>query len=214
MRVKDLSKYSKPREKLQRYGVTKLADHELLAIILGSGIQGTNVVELSKKIVKTIQDIGSEALTLKDLLLIRGLGEVKAMQIMAALEYGSRQQDAKADVVMSPEKVFELCADIRNSKKEHFVAFYLNSRGALMEREIISIGTLDASLVHPREVFEPALRHCAASIIVAHNHPSNDTKHSHEDVEVTKQLVHAGKLLGIEVVDHVVVSKDKWTSIL
>jgi len=214
MKVKDLAKYSKPREKLQRYGVKKLADHELLAIILGSGIQGTNVVELSKKIVKTIEDIGSEALTLRDLLLIRGLGEAKAMQIIAALEFGRRQQDAKVDAVMSPEKVFELCADIRSSKKEHFVAFYLNSRGALIEREIISIGTLNASLVHPREVFEPALRHCAASIIVAHNHPSNDTERSHEDAEVTKQLVHAGKLLGIEVVDHVVVSKDKWTSIL
>lgn len=214
MKVKDLSKYSKPREKLQRYGVKKLSDHELLAIILGSGIHGTNVVELSKKIVKTIKEIGPEVLTLKDLLLIKGLGDVKAMQIVAALEYGHRQQSTGNEIVMSPKKVFELCADIRNSKKEHFVAFYLNSRGALIEREIISIGTLNASLVHPREVFEPALRHSAASIIVAHNHPSNDTERSHEDTEVTRQLVHAGKLLGIEVVDHLVVSKDKWTSIL
>ncbi|MCW9054422.1 MAG: DNA repair protein RadC [Candidatus Pacebacteria bacterium] len=214
MKMKDAPKYARPREKLARYGVGKLTNHELLAIVLGSGTQGTNVVQLAKKIVNKVEEVGLESLTIKDLTSIKGLGMVKAGQVLAALEYGRRQHAAKDEVVMTPEKVFELCADFRNSRKEHFVAFYCNSRGALIAREIISIGTLDASLVHPREVFEPALRHSAASIIVAHNHPSGDSECSHEDVEITKQLQHASKLLGIDLIDHVIVSRGGWTSVL
>ena len=214
MKVKDLSKYARPREKLERYGVGKLADYELLAIVLGSGVQGTNVIELAKKITKKVEAIGLEKLTLDELKSIKGLGMVKAGQVLAALEYGRRQFAHHDDIIITPEKVFELCADIRNSRKEHFVAFYLNSRGALIAREIISIGTLDASLVHPREVFEPALRHGAASIVVAHNHPSGDVKPSHDDIEITKILIHAGKILDIKVIDHNIVSSTENNSII
>lgn len=212
MKVKDLSKYARPREKLDRYGVNKLADHELLAIVLGSGVAGTNVIELAKKIVKKVNEVGLDKLTLIDLTAIKGLGNVKAGQVLSALEFGRRQFVEEKEVIMTPEEVFERCSDIRSSKKEHFVAFYLNSRNALIAREIISIGTLDASLVHPREVFEPALRHSAASIIIAHNHPSRDSECSMEDIEITKQIRHAGKVLGIDVLDHIVVSETDWTS--
>lgn len=214
MKVKDLSKYSRPREKLERYGVSKLADHELLAVVLGSGVRGTNVIELARKIVKKVDQVGLEELTIQDLIEIKGLGKVKAGQVLTALEYGRRQFAHHDDIIITPEKVFELCVDIRNSRREHFVAFYLNSRGALIAREIISIGTLDASLVHPREVFEPALRHGAASIVVAHNHPSGDTEPSQDDNEVTKKLLHAGKILDIQVLDHMIVTDKTFKSFI
>lgn len=207
MKVKDLSKYARPREKLERYGVGKLHDHELLAIVLGSGIKGTNVVELAKKIVKKVETVGLEKLTLDDLTSIKGLGTVKAGQVFAALEFGRRQYAPHDEVIITPEKVFELCADIRTSRKEHFVAFYLNSRGALIARELISIGTLDASLVHPREVFEPALRHGAASIVVAHNHPSGNHEPSAADHDVTVRLKRVGDHLGVPILQHVIITQ-------
>lgn len=205
--MKDVAKYERPREKLERYGIGKLADHELLAIVLGSGIKGVNVVELSKRIVKAVGKVGLENLTLEHLIEIKGLGMAKAGQVLAALEFGRRQYAAE-EIVLTPEKVFELCEDIRSSRKEHFVAFYLNSRGALIVREVISIGILDASLVHPREVFEPALRHGAAAIIVAHNHPSGNHEPSAADRAVTAVLKEAGKLLGIDLLEHIIVTKN------
>lgn len=212
-KVKDLSKFDRPREKLEKYGTVKLSDHELLAIVLGSGIKGTNVIELSKKIVKLVKDIGIEKLTLDDLKGVRGLGNAKAMQIISALEFGRRQFIKTPEIIITPEKVFELSADFRTSKKEHFVAFYLDSRNSLIAREVISVGILNASLVHPREVFEPAIRLGAASIIVAHNHPSGDTTPSNEDYEVTKRLKEAAKLLGINFQNHMIVTKDSHSVI-
>ncbi len=213
-KVKDLSKYDRPREKLAKYGMVKLADHELLAIVLGSGIKGTNVIQLAKKIVKLVKETGLEKITLDDLKEVRGLGFAKAAQIISALEFGRRQFVKTPEIIMTPEKVFELSADFRASKKEHFVAFYLDSRNALIAREVISIGILNASIVHPREVFEPALRLGAASIIVAHNHPSGDVTPSNEDFEVTKRLKEAAKLLGIHLQNHLIVTKDTYKVLL
>lgn len=213
-KVKDLSKFDRPREKLEKYGTVKLADHELLAIVLGSGIKGTNVIQLARKIVKLVNEVGLEKITLEDLKGIRGLGDAKAMQIISALEFGRRQFVKSPEIIMTPEKVFELCVDFRNSKKEHFVAFYLDSRNALIAREVISIGILNASIVHPREVFEPALRLGAASIIIVHNHPSGDTTPSNEDFEVTKRLKEAAKLLGIHLQNHFIVTKTSHSNIL
>lgn len=210
MKVKDLSKYERPREKMARYGTVKLADHELLAIVLGSGIKGTNVVQLAKKIVTRVRKIGLDDLKLEDLLEIKGLGEAKALQILAALEFGRRQFVKNPEVIVTPEKVFELCADIRGAKKEHFVAFYLDSRNALIAREVISVGILNASLVHPREVFEPAIRYGAASIIVAHNHPSGDLTPSRDDKEMTLRLKEVGGMLGIRLIDHFVLTKGEF----
>ncbi|HUX35909.1 MAG TPA: DNA repair protein RadC [Candidatus Paceibacterota bacterium] len=207
MKIKDLPKVDLPREKLEKYGTSKLHDHELLAILLGSGIKGFNVLQLSKKILKTISEIGKDKIALSDLLKIKGLGKAKASQIIAVLELGKRLHLNQNPEILSAEDVWKLCADIRESKKEHFIAFYLDTQNRLIERQIISIGTLNASLVHPREVFEPAVRLSVASIIVAHNHPSGEIKPSDEDREVTKRLSEAGKLLGITLTDHVIVTK-------
>jgi DNA repair protein RadC len=211
MKIKELSKVDLPREKLEKYGVQKLADHELLALLLGSGIQGTNVLELSKKILKTIKKIGRHKITLRDLLEIGGLGPAKAAQVIAVLELGSRLSAGAPDV-LSPEDVWKFCADIRDSKKEHFLAFYLDTQQRLIERQIVFIGTLNATLVHPREIFEPAVALHAASIVVAHNHPSGDLSPSAEDREVTKRLAAAGDILGIDLIDHIIVSSRGWVS--
>ena len=207
MKIKDLPKVDLPREKLEKYGVSKLHDHELLAILLVSGIKDLNVLQLSKKILKTISEIGKENIVLNDLLKIKGLGKAKASQILAVLELGKRLHSNQNPEVLSAEDIWKLCADIRESKKEHFIAFYLDTQNRLIERQIISIGTLSASLVHPREVFEPAVRLSTASIIVAHNHPSGEINPSGEDREVTKRLSEVGKLLGISFADHVIVTK-------
>lgn len=207
MKIKDLPKINLPREKLEKYGPSKLADFELLAILLGSGIKGLNVLELSKKILKVIKKIGIKKVLLKDLLEIKGLGKAKASQIISVLELTNRFNEDKIEI-LSPKDVWQLCSDIRESKKEHFVVFYLDTQNKLIERQIISIGILNSSLVHPREVFEPAIKFSAASILIAHNHPSGILDPSGEDREVTKRLVEAGNLLGISVIDHIILGKN------
>mgnify|MGYP001558180805 CR=1 FL=1 len=213
MKIKDLPKIELPREKLEKYGVKKLADFELLAILLGSGIEGLNVLQLSKKILAVIQKSGTTKITLEDLLRIKGLGKAKASQILAVIELGQRLQHEKKQKVLSAEDIWKLCSDVRDSKKEHFLAFYIDTQNGLIERQIISIGTLNVSIVHPREVFEPAVRLSASSVILAHNHPSGNCEPSQDDVEVTRRLAEAGKILGIETVDHVIIVKDKFFSL-
>ncbi|HCC06177.1 TPA: hypothetical protein DEP94_02380 [Candidatus Nomurabacteria bacterium] len=213
MKLKSLAKIDLPREKLQKYGVNKLKDHELLALLLGSGIKDTNVLELSKKILKNIEKDGIDKITLEKLLVIKGLGKAKSSQIIALLELGKRLHTDRNPEVLSAQDVWNLCADFRESKKEHFAAFFLDTQSRLIERQIISIGTLNTSLVHPREVFEPAIKLSAASIIIAHNHPSGSLEPSKEDKKVTERLKQSGELLGIEVVDHIVLSKSGFLSI-
>ncbi len=213
MKIKDLAIIDRPREKLEKYGPDKLTDPELLAVLLGSGIKGLNVVELAKRIVKMIERTGPVKVGLENLLKEKGLGKAKAMQVIAALEFGKRINSEQKAEILSPSDAWKLCGDIRNSKKEHFVAFYLDTRSKLIERQIISIGTLNASLVHPREVFEPAIVLRAASVIVAHNHPSGDTEPSDDDITSTKRLTEAGKILGIELLDHVIVTAAGFSSL-
>lgn len=211
--MKSLPKIDLPREKLEKYGLQKLADYELLAILLGSGIKGTNVLQLSKKILTIVYKIGDANLTLDDLVEINGLGKAKASQVLAALELGRRTQAVKNPEVLSPQDVWNLCADFRASKKENFAVFYLDTQNRLIERIIISVGTLSESLVHPREVFEPAVRLSAASILIAHNHPSGIVTPSAEDVSVTKRLSETGDIIGIKLLDHIIVSSLDFTSI-
>jgi DNA repair protein RadC len=213
MKIKDLARVDRPREKLEKYGTDKLTNPELLAVLLGSGIKGLNVVELSMKIVRIIEKTGADKITLEKLLEERGLGKAKALQVIAALEFGKRLNSEQKPEILTPEDVWKLCADIRNSKKEHFVAFYLDTQSKLIERQIISIGTLNASLVHPREVFEPAVALHAASLLVAHNHPSGDLEPSDDDTAVTKRLAESGKILGIELIDHIIVTISNFSSL-
>lgn len=204
-KIKNLTKIKLPREKLVKYGSTKLKDFELLAILLGSGIKGKNVLSLAKIILKKIKIIGLKKITIEDIKNIKGIGSTKAMQIIALIELSNRFTTTKPEI-LSPKDIWKLCADIRSSKREHFVAFYLDTQSRLIERQIISIGTLSTSLVHSREVFEPALSLHAASIIVAHNHPSNNLKPSTADLALTKILIKSGKILGIPLENHVILT--------
>ena len=212
MKIANLPRIERPREKLIKYGPEKLSDEELFAILVRTGRKGKNVIELAKEIVKVVSyDINN--INVEKLSKIKGLGPTKSSEIVASFEIGKRYlKDKKRSIILSPKEAWEELFDIRSSKKEHFVALFLDSRNQTIKKEIISIGTINASLVHPREVFEPAIKHSAVSIIIAHNHPSNQTSPSENDVEVTKKLISAGKLLDIKVLDHIIVTEDSWFS--
>lgn len=212
-KIKEIPKIDRPREKMQKYGPGKLTDSELLAILLRTGTENLNVVELSKKIIKKFGKKNLPKARFPELKKTFGLGPAKAAEIMACFELGRRFLNGKkAELILSPKDVWESVKDIRDNKKEHFVIFYLDTRNQKIQRDVISVGTLNANIVHPREVFEPAIRCAAAQIIVSHNHPSGDTNPSNDDLEVTKRLADAGKILGIDVIDHVVVSENSFLS--
>ena len=211
--IKDLPKVERPREKLMQYGPGKLSNSELLAIVLRSGKKGENVIELANKIMKRFSKDELPNLTFNDLKDYPGLGPAKACEIVACFELGKRLlKDKKAEIYLKPREIWEELKDLRDHKKEHFVIFYLDSRNQEIKREIVSVGSLNANLVHPREVFEPAVRNLAAQIILAHNHPSGDPEPSEDDLEITKRLVESGKILGIEVIDHIIITKTGFIS--
>ena len=213
VRIKDIYKGDRPRERLMRFGPDKLKDYELLALILNTGIKNENVVDISKKILRKYKINNLKQIKPKDLLEIKGVGKIKALRIIACLEFGKRVLNTKTfSFIYSPKDIWEDLKVIRGSKKEHFYVFYLDSRNQIINKELVSIGTLNASIVHPREVFEPAVRNLAAQIILSHNHPSQDPNPSEEDIVLTKRLIEAGRLLGIEIIDHVIISKEKYFS--
>jgi len=211
--IKDMPRVERPREKLMRYGPDKLSVEELLAIIIRTGRKGESALKVSAKILKRFTAEGLAGLTHADLKSQPGIGPVKACELLACFELGRRFINGKkASIYLKPKDIWEDLRDIRDQKKEHFVVFYLDTRNQEIKREIISIGCLNANLVHPREVFEPAVKNLAASVIVAHNHPSGNLEPSQEDIDLTKRLAGAGKLLGIELLDHVIVSKEGFSS--
>jgi DNA repair protein RadC len=210
----DQSKNDRPREKLARKGAAALSDYELLMAIIGSGNAQADVTKIAQNVRKLIAEKGSN-LTYEDLLTIKSLGPAKATQIMAGFELWRRQFEvSERPIIDTPEKAVAQLSDIRDKKQEYFVCLTLDGANRLIAKRIITIGTLTSSLVHPREVFADAITDRAASIIVAHNHPSGNVTVSNEDAEVTKRLQDAGKVIGIDVIDHIIVTEDKSTSIL
>jgi DNA repair protein RadC len=204
----------RPRERLLDWGAAALNDVDLLAAILGTGTHGADAVETAGGIARAVNLRRLHLVPLEDLLAVKGMGPARAAQLLAAAELGRRlwpDGDA-APLVRGPEQVYELTRDIRAANREHFVGFYLNSRHQVLRRDIISIGSLNASIVHPREVYLPAIAVSAASLVLAHNHPSGDPTPSEEDLAITKRLQEAGRLLGIELVDHVIVARDAYAS--
>ncbi len=210
MKLTELKKIELPREKMEKYGAKRLKNFELIAIVLGSGIKGCNVLELARKIEKLITQKSVNNVTLEDLRKIRGLGKTKAIQILSVISLVDRLGNELSAEVLSGKDIWNLCADFRSSKKEHMVAFYLDTQQRLIERRVISVGTLDASLLHPREVFESALQLSAAGVVLAHNHPSGNLEPSDEDIAITKRIADAGDLLGITLVDHIIVSDKEF----
>lgn len=214
MKMSDRPERLRPREKLQMRGTEALSDYELLMAIIGSGTAQADVTKIARDVQKLIKEKGSK-LTYDDLLTITSLGPAKSATIMAGFELWRRQFEvSERPIIDSPEKAIEQFADIRDKKQEHFVCLTLDGANRLIAKRIITIGTLTASLVHPREVFAPAIEDRAASVIVAHNHPSGSLNPSAADLEVTLRLKKAAELLGISLVDHIIMTAKEYVSII
>lgn len=214
-KIKDLPIHSRPREKLIALGPENLTEAELIAILFRTGIKGTSAVELAKKLLRKHSLKELLDLTAQDLLQIKGIDNGKSTSLLAAIEIGKRLMskfETNLPVISSPDLVLSQLTEIRSLKKEYFVVLYLNARNQLVYKETVSIGIVNASFVHPREVFAPALEVRAVNIILAHNHPSGEVEPSIEDREITETLISAGKILGIEVLDHVIVSTHSYFS--
>ena len=196
-------------------GVENLKDSELLAILLRTGKAGKNVIEVASQILTKHSKKRLLQMTYQDLVKIGGIDSAKASTLLAAFELAKRAlevNNTSLPTIVTPKDVVAQLTDLRHNKKEHFIALYLNARNQLVHKETISMGTLNANLVHPREVFEPALKHSAAGIMVAHNHPSGDPKPSEDDLEITKRLAEVGKMMGIELLDHVIIATNSHFS--
>lgn len=212
--MSDRRKDLRPREKLAARGAVSLSDYELLMAIIGSGNKQADVTKIARDLQKLLQDKGRE-LTFDDLLSIGSLGPAKSTQIMAGFELWRRRfESSEQPVIDSPDKAADQLSDIRDKKQEYFVCLTLDGANRLISKRIITIGTLTSSLVHPREVFAEAISDRAASIIVAHNHPSGNLQSSDADRQVTERLKEAGVLLGINLVDHIIVTSKDFVSIV
>lgn len=214
--VKQLAKVLRPRERLIKKGATVLSDEELIAILLGTGSTQMGVLEMAKFLIDNAPEDNLTKYDYYSLTSIKGISQSKATTILASLELGKRLYHKNSDHVESietPEEVFAKSKDLIASKKELFKVFYLNVKSEIIAEEIVAMGSIDAVSIHPREIFEPALRHNSFCVIIVHNHPSGKSDPSDEDLRLTKRIIAAGKLIGIEVVDHVIVSRGGFCSL-
>ena len=214
MRIKDFPEQNRPRERFVKYGPETLSDAELFAIILRTGTISENVVDMSNRL---IAEFGLDKLfecSLSELEEIKGIGPSKGMQILAMAELGKRYSQAKNPItkISCAEDVFNYFHErLKDKKEEYFYILMLNTQNNIIGEHLISKGILDASIVHPREIFKPAIKNSASKIILVHNHPSGDCTPSGEDLEIIKRLIKNGEELGIKVLDSVIVGKEMWS---
>ena len=210
-KIKELPEFSRPRERLKEKGPEALSDTELIAIILGSGNKDQDVMTLASKIAKLIAE-NKGRISLEDISYIDGIGLAKASQILAGFELARRHIVKEAIKITETKNVLPLISDISNKQQEYFVCISLNGANELIEKRIVTVGLLDKSQVHPREVFADVITDRAASFIFAHNHPSGELNPSNSDLKIHEQLTEAAKILGIKVLDHIIVSKKGYYS--
>jgi DNA repair protein RadC len=217
LKVKDLADDDKPREKLINMGPASLTSPELLAIVLTTGTKKEEVLSMASRILK---DYGEKTIALqtnpKQIEKEFNIPLTKACQILACFELGRRffKESKNGSVTLRTAKqTFEYLKNMGDLSKEHLRGIYVNSHYRVIHDEVISVGSLTANIVHPREVFRPAIEHSAAALIIAHNHPSGTVKPTISDIEITEQLIKSGKILGIELLDHVIIGKNKFFSI-
>jgi DNA repair protein RadC len=213
MKMQDIPNFERPREKLISKGPKNLKDEELLAILLRTGREGKNVLEVAKQILNKYSKKRLLKMTYEDLTKIKGISSGKACTILAAQELVKRAlkvRDETLPIIRSTKDVIAQAVYMRDKKREHLMVIYLNARNEMVwKKQSMFIGTLDANLVHPREIFAEALARNAASVILVHNHPSGDPEPSQDDLEITKRIQEAGKIMGIDVLDHVIITKTK-----
>ncbi|WP_394022791.1 DNA repair protein RadC [Anaerococcus martiniensis] len=215
--IKDFDLDDRPREKLISKGADGLSDEELLAIIISTGTKEKNVIELSREILQTFSYESLADIEVSELTKIKGIKSAKASSIVASLLFGQRiaqkNMEKKITKIKNSEDIYQyLKNEVQDKKNECFYAILLDTKNVIISKEVISIGTLDASIVHPREAFKPAIKKSAKSIVFAHNHPSGDFTPSKDDFRITQRLVEAGEILDIEVLDHIIIGKDGYYS--
>jgi DNA repair protein RadC len=217
--IHDLPISERPRERLQKFGVEALSAQEILALILGRGIAGESVMVTAQRLLSQFGSLkGIASASVEELSQVKGIGIAKASQIKAAFELANRLEgysDAGSKpVVKTPDDVVGLVRGrLKGKKKEYFLALLLDTRNQLIKVAEISVGSLDGSLVHPREVFKEAISATAASVVFAHNHPSGDPTASEDDIRLTKRLAEAGEIVGIDVLDHIIIGDKNFLSL-
>ncbi|SKA94515.1 DNA replication and repair protein RadC [Caloramator quimbayensis] len=216
--IKDIPVQDRPRERLIKFGPEALSNSELLAIIIRTGTKSENALSISNRLIA--QNKGLEFLsscTIQELSQIKGIGNAKAAQLKAAIELGKRLRNYRNDKIISinsPKDAAEIVMeDMRYFKKEHFRVIFLNTKNIVIDVKDLSIGNLNSSIVHPREVYSEAIKKSSASIIVLHNHPSGDPTPSQEDVNITRRLIEAGKIIGIDLLDHIIIGDGSFISL-
>ncbi|WP_212943586.1 RadC family protein [Heyndrickxia oleronia] len=216
--IRDYPAGERPRERLVKHGARSLSNQELLAILLRTGTKDESVIQMANRVLQAFDGLRllKEA-SLEEIMKIKGIGFAKAVQILATIEIGRRIGNLTYNdryIIRSPEDAANyVMNDLRFLSQEHFVCIYLSTKNQVIHQQTIFIGSLNASIVHPREVFKEAFRRSAASIICIHNHPSGDPGPSREDIEVTKRLVECGKIIGIEILDHLIIGDKKFVSL-
>lgn len=218
--LNDIPPEERPRERLVKYGVESLSLQELLSLIFGRGVKGESVINISQKLISVYSSLDklSEA-SIEELMEIKGLGIAKACQLKACFEISKRLEKEeglsknKNAIIKSPKDLYSLFKEkIINFHKEYFMVASLDNRNKIISIDVVSIGTLNSSLIHPRETFEVAIKNHAAEIIICHNHPSGELEPSEDDLSITRNLIEAGKMLRIDVVDHLIVTKTNYFS--
>ncbi|RUM58205.1 MAG: hypothetical protein DSY60_02610 [Persephonella sp.] len=216
LKLKDIPNDLLPREKAKKFGLSTLSDVEILALILGNGIKNMNVLGLANLILKNKRLNDLKSMKLEDLTKIKGVGEVKALQILAIGELLKRANEENEEKIVfnSPNDVFKYLKDLRKAKQEKMIALYTNTSNELLGSETVAIGSLNILSVKPRDIFIYALRYNAYGIIIAHNHPEGEAKPSKEDINFTKKVQLLAKELGFEILDHIIVGKKDYFSFL
>jgi len=215
--IRELPSQERPRERLMRAGPEALSTPELLAIVLRTGTQKENVLSISSRILTSFPLPELARASVPDLMRLPGIAEAKACQLVAVFELARRlmaHMPVEKPKISSPSDCFRILSPgLSGLRKEHFVCLYLDTKNRLIHSETISVGTLNSSVVHPREVFHKAIEHTAAGVILAHNHPSGDPEPSPDDINLTRNLSEAGRIMGIQVLDHIICGEGRFVSL-
>lgn len=218
MKVKEMATTSRPREKALAIGLAALTDYELIAIILRTGYQGKSAIQLAQEVLKMFPLDKLNNVSIKQLMAIKGIKEVKALELLVCFELSKRTNlyiSQKKDVISNPESLFNFIkSEIGALSNEQFLVVCLNTKNMIINYKIMFVGTVDVTVVHPRDIFKFAIENNASRIICAHNHPSGDVKPSNQDIKITKVLQKTGDMIGIQLVDHVIVSNSQVYSIV
>jgi DNA repair protein RadC len=216
--LRDLPHEERPRERMMHYGAESLSQAELLAILLRTGAQSESAIHIAQRLLGITGGLrGLADLSIEELTTIKGIGPAKAVQLKAGIELGRRMANSRLTepvIIRSPQDAAEILTEqLRYLQKEHFICLFLNTKNHVIAQETLSMGSLNASIVHPREVFRAAMKCSSAAIICAHNHPSGDPTPSPEDIALTSRLMQAGEIVGIDVLDHLVIGDSSYVSL-